>query len=224
MKKLFSKIKYIKTKHEVKPNYVCRGKFLHMIGITILILGILNTLLFLLDIISPESLILTITSALIVIIQLITAEDYRFVKVLINSMNIDEWAYNNGVTVMRYRDIMVIFKSPTWYLCPLRSCSISEQILPVGQKVRLRISTYTNLMTTYLNLSKPKKLKVEILSGVIEGPSIKSCSNIMFISGVFLKVKFGFKLMFYFNEKWFNEFMRSINDLIMKLCGKYFLI
>lgn|GEM_PF-5246534 len=221
MKKLFSKIKkikYIETEHEVKPNYVCRSEFLRIIGITLLILGILNTLLFFLNIISLESVILTLISTLIFLIQIITAEDYSFVKTfIINSMNIDEWAYNNGVAVMRYRDIMMIFKSPTLYLCPLRNCSISEQILPVGQKVKLRILTYTNLMTTYLNLSKPKKLKVEVLSGVIEGPSIKSCGDIMFISGVFLKVRFGFKLMFYFNKEWFNEFIRSINDLIMKL-------
>lgn len=214
MKKLFSKIKkikYIETKHEVKPNYVCRSRFLYIIGITILILSILTLLPFL------DTTILAITSSLIFIIQLITAEDYSFVKILINSMNIDEWAYNNGVTVMRYRDIMMILKSPTLYLCPLRNCSISEQILPVGQKVKLRILTYANLMTTYLNLSKPKKLKVEVLSGVIEGPSIKDCSSIMFISGIFLKVRFGFKLMFYFNKEWFNEFIGSINDLIMKL-------
>ena len=183
---------------KVKPNYRRDSKFTSMI--TAVIMFVIMVLSF---IISGEFMILFL--AMIFALEIIssvlgmTRGDYELAVKAVNSVNVDEWAYNNGIAVMRLNDgTLIIFDTKTKQVYLAQEyfsrdhVSLGPGAVKMGIGARVRVRVIHHPLQASINIKDlPNIKKLEVIRGEVEAPSIRSEKGVMRGFGVILKAKLG---------------------------------
>ena len=117
--------------------------------------------------------------------------NYYLAVELVNSTNVKEWAYNNGVAVMTLLDDTIAFfdtRGRKLYLS--RECSLQRYPLLDRERAKFRAVAFASRT---IELRGLEGRKAEVLRGFVEGPSVKSEKEWVRVSGTFLRAKLKFK-------------------------------
>ncbi len=199
MKLRAEKLRYARIlQPKVKPNYRRDSKLTSMIIAMIMFMAMVLSF-----IISGEFMILLL--AMIFVLEIIssvlgmTRGDYELAVKAVNSVNVDEWAYNNGIAVMRLNDgTLMVFDTKTKQVYLAQEyfsrdyVSLGPGAVKVGIGGKVRVRAVHHPLQASINIKDlPSIKKLEVVRGEIEVPSIRSEKGVMRGFGVFLKVKLG---------------------------------
>ncbi|MHC1601107.1 MAG: hypothetical protein ACXQTB_02030 [Candidatus Nezhaarchaeales archaeon] len=183
---------------KVKPNYRRDSKFTSMIVTMIVFVAMVLSF-----IISGEFMILLI--AMVFVLEIISSVlgmmrgDYELAVKAVNSVSVDEWAYNNGIAVMRLTDgtLMIldtkmkqVYLAQEYFSRDHVSLGPGAMKMGIGARIRIR-ATYHPLQANISIKDLPNIKKLEVIRGEIEAPSIRSEKGVMRGFGVILRAKLG---------------------------------
>lgn len=122
--------------------------------------------------------------------------DYSLAVKIVNSTNVEEWSYNDGIAIMRFSDgALGILDTKVKRIYLSREFSIQGLSL-AKEKTKTLIKCIIFVKPMIVNIAASHEFKkARILKGIINVPSIKSEREATRLVGTFLEVYLGSKCL-----------------------------